>query len=426
MRLAIPMVLSAAVVILAVTAVAQIGRASGPYRRTVDQGYVALAQPLAVQSNASGAALAALLSDGRALGRIAFFSDLDTFAADTATQQRRYDALTPPDPVSGAGCSTAMVDRAVAVSTVRSSLEGVLGGSTGLGVVDEGAAVSAVRSAGATLALADASWAACRRALRKAPGSPVLAASAWVHDHPVLAIGTLASSVASIATSPSLAPVHSLQILAVVTDPSAVASGTTLVVPATLRVVTHVVVSNRGNVDEQGVELGAEATVQSAQARPVLVQRTLDLGAGRSTTALLPALKVQPGSSYTVQVVAESPKATGTGALASRSIQVEVQQAATLTSVTSVPLAAVRGRPVTLVADIASALSGVGPATGTVAFQDDGTTISGCVSQPVHDGQASCVVTYTIASAHAITADYSGDAATRGLMAPAITLKVDR
>jgi hypothetical protein len=425
LRFAFPMVLSAVVVILAVSAVAHIGAASGPYRRTVDRGYVALAAPLAAQSNASAVALRTFLADAHSLGRPAFFSDLDTLVADTAAQWRRYDAITPPEPVTGARCATAMADRATAVSTLRTALEGVLGGRSGLGVIDPGAAVSAVHSAGATLALADASWAACRRALRGAPGSAVIPASVWVRERAVFETGALTASVSAMEDSHSLAPVHSLVILAVVTDPAAVASGPTLVVPATLSIVTHVVLSNAGNVAEQGVELGGEATVLGATAKPVLVQRRIDLAAGRSTTALLPALKVQPGASYTVQVVAESPKSNGTGSLASRSVQVQVQLAATLTSVTSEPLVALRGHPVTLIADVASSLSGIGPPTGTVAFQDAGTTVPGCASQPVHDGQATCVVTYPTVSDHSVTAAYSGDTRDAGSMGPAITLKVD-
>jgi hypothetical protein len=134
---------------------------------------------------------------------------------------------------------------------------------------------------------------------------------------------------------------------------------------------------------------------------------------------------VEPGSSYTLQVVAESPHAPGTGALASRSVQVQVQPTATLTSVTSSPLIGVQGRSVTLIADIASSLADAGPPTGTVAFADDGTTIPGCGAQPLHTGQATCSVTYPAASAHAITASYSGDARDAGSMSPAITLKVD-
>ena len=107
-----------------------------------------------------------------------------------------------------------------------------------------------------------------------------------------------------------------------------------------------------------------------------------------------------------------------------RSIQVQVQPAATLTSVTSSPLAGVRGRPVTLIAGLTSSLTGLEAPTGTVAFADDGATIPGCGAQPVHKALATCTTTYPVASVHAITAAYSGDPRYAGSMSPAITLRV--
>jgi hypothetical protein len=424
------MALSAVVVVLAVSAVAQISPTSGPYRRTVDRGYAALAQPLVVESDASGAALVSFLHEAGALGRIAFFFDLDTLASDTADLQHRYDAITPPHPTTGSGCATAIAGRASAIATLRSSLEGVVGGRTGLGPVDEAAATASVTSAGAELQSADASWAACRRALRRAPGSARLPASTWVHDPGLFAAAAASHLVSAVAGSHALTPVHSIVVLAVVTDPAAVASGSTLVAPAATTLVAHVVLANQGNVDEHGVEVGGEATLQGASASPVPVQRTVNVAAGRSTTMVLPGLKVVPGSSYTLQVVAESPHSPGTGALSTRTIQVQVQPAATVTSVTSSPLVAVRGRPVTLVADVLSSLAGPASSsraqipTGTVTFADDGVTVPGCGAQPVHNRQATCVVTFPAASAHAITAQYSGDARDGGSLSPAITLKV--
>jgi len=418
------MVLSAAVVVLVVSALSQIGPASGSYRRTVDRGYVALAQPLVAQSNASGAALGTFLHHASSLGRIAFFSDLDTLAGDTARLQRLYDAITPPDPVTARGCASAMEGRAAGVSSLRSSLEGVLGGPTGLGVIDEAGAQSAMDSAGAALASADASWAACRRALRKAPGSPRMAASVWLRAPGQFDPSAVARLLAAIGGAASLVPLHKLSILAVVTRPPAVASGPTLAVSATTALATDVVLANQGNVDEHGVEVGGVAILAGSAPSAVLVQRTVDLAPARSTTVSLRMLKVQPGSSYTVQVVAQSPHIAGPGAIASRSLAVQVQPAATLTAVTSSPLSALEGRPVSLIADVSSALNALGSPTGTVVFYDDDVAIPGCTAQPVRKGQATCSVTYQSAALHSVTASYSGDARDAQSLSPAITLRV--
>ncbi len=416
------MALSAVVVVLVASGVAQIGRASGPYRRTVDRGYTALAGPLVAQSNTTGAALMSFLGDSPSLGRVTFFSDLDSLAADADAQRRRYDVLTPPDPVTGAACARAMAGRARAVKSLQATLEGVLGGRAGVDPVDQGALAAALQTTGSALRTADASWAACRRAMRRAPGSAVLPQSTWVRRPAVFEAVAAARLVARLVAAPSLAPVHDLAFEAFVTEPSAVASGPVLVVPATTGIVADVVVANRGNVDEQGVEIGGVVTPQGSPVSPVLVQRKVDLGADRSTTIALRRFAVQPGSFYTVQVDAESP--ISSGLLVSRSVQVEVQVAATLTSVTSSPVITVPGRPVTFTAGLVSALAGVGSPTGTVAFDDDGATIPGCGAQPVHAEQATCTTTYPSASLHAITATYSGDTRFAGSLSPAITLKV--
>jgi hypothetical protein len=424
LRLSVPVALTAVVVVVVVTALSQIGRSSGPYRRTVDRGYATLAGPLVAESNASGASLVSFLHQASALGRIAFFFDLDVLAADTAATRRRFDAITPPDPVTAAGCAAAIADRAEAVSSLRSSLESEVGGRTGLAPVDPGVTAAAMGSAGALLRSGDASWARCRRALRHAPGSPLLPVSVWVRDPRVYGAGAVATLVSQVAGSSQLVPVHDISIVAVVTEPSAVASAQTLAVPATTSLVAHVVLRNRGNVDEHGVELGGVITLQGTPMGAVPLQRTVDLSAGRSTTMLLPTFAVEPGSSYTVQVVAQSPGANGNGPPASRSLVIQVQPAATLTTVTSTPLAGVRGRPVTFVARLTSTLPSAGSPTGTVAFTDDGVTIPGCGATAVHAGKATCSTTYSTASTHAITAAFSGDARFAGSISPAITLKV--
>ena len=170
-RFAVPMAVSAVVVVLAVTAVAQIGAASGPYRRTVDRGYAALVAPLVADSNASGAALVAFLRAAPSLGRVPFFSDLGAFVADTAALVRRYEAIARPGPSDAASCVTALSDRAEAVAHLRGALEAVLGGPTGLGVVAQDADVTAAAAAAATLRGADVSWASCRRTVRRGAGS---------------------------------------------------------------------------------------------------------------------------------------------------------------------------------------------------------------------------------------------------------------
>jgi Bacterial Ig-like domain (group 3) len=52
-----------------------------------------------------------------------------------------------------------------------------------------------------------------------------------------------------------------------------------------------------------------------------------------------------------------------------------------------------------------------GTVTGNVEFLDGGTAISGCTSQALSSGQATCQVTYTTVATHTITAGYLGSTA---------------
>ncbi|MCL2660237.1 MAG: Ig-like domain repeat protein, partial [Acidobacteriaceae bacterium] len=61
------------------------------------------------------------------------------------------------------------------------------------------------------------------------------------------------------------------------------------------------------------------------------------------------------------------------------------------------------GQSVTLTATVSDS------ATGTVAFKDNGTTISTCTSQPITSGAATCVLSTLTAGTHPITAAYTTD-----------------
>ena len=213
-RLAIPMVLSAVVVILAVTAVAQIGPASGPYRRTVDRGYAALA----------GAARGAVERLGRGPGRLPVAtgrrsagspsSPISTPSPPTPPRsERRYDALTPPDPV----CRCRGARRPWSTGPRPSRRCGRVsrassGGATGLGGRRRG------RRRVGRCARPRPPWRRPTRRGRRvaapcgeAPGSARSCRPRRGCTTPaVLATGALALVVAAIAASHSLAPVHSL------------------------------------------------------------------------------------------------------------------------------------------------------------------------------------------------------------------------
>jgi Family of unknown function (DUF6801)/Bacterial Ig-like domain (group 3)/Domain of unknown function DUF11 len=93
---------------------------------------------------------------------------------------------------------------------------------------------------------------------------------------------------------------------------------------------------------------------------------------------------------------------------------------ATTTAVASSTNPSVQGQKVTYTATVSSADGG-----GSVAFLDGGTPVVGCAPQSLDSsGQATCQVTYATTGSHAITAAYSGDAASAGSTSAVLTQRV--
>lgn len=92
---------------------------------------------------------------------------------------------------------------------------------------------------------------------------------------------------------------------------------------------------------------------------------------------------------------------------------------ATTTVVTSSANPSVQGQTVTYTAVVSPA------GAGTVTFNDGGTPVGGCAGRTLNSsGQATCQVTYTTTGSHAITAVYSGDAASAGSTSAVLTQTV--
>ncbi len=86
-----------------------------------------------------------------------------------------------------------------------------------------------------------------------------------------------------------------------------------------------------------------------------------------------------------------------------------VNQGATSAMVTSSVDPSVSGQNVTYTATVAALAPASGIPSGTIAFMDGATTLSGCAAQPLVGGVAACSITYPGVGSHAITAVYSGE-----------------
>jgi hypothetical protein len=98
----------------------------------------------------------------------------------------------------------------------------------------------------------------------------------------------------------------------------------------------------------------------------------------------------------------DTANAPSTGALAGgEAVNLNATLVALATSATPIMV----GASVTFTATV----NGASP-TGTVAFKDGGTAITGCAAVPLASGSAQCTTSFLSAGTKTITADYSGDA----------------
>jgi hypothetical protein len=409
--------LVAVLVVLAAGTISQITPASGTYRRTVDRGYVALASPLAAESDREGSELSSIVSDGASMDRSKFFSALDSVASATSDQLARFEAIAPPYPEGDVGprCEAALRARDEAVAQIRRAVEALLGGSTGTGAGAGNVAVatSAVEAAGNQIISGDGSWARCRSTLRKEAGNARLPISSWARNRTTFSRPTLDGFVAAVAGSRSLVARPDLGIESAVTVPApAPTAPGTVEVPPTTSLAVAVVVQDTGNVDEPGIAVSASVTPASAPAGAATASSNGSqkvqggLEAGGSSAVRISGLKVMPGDSYTLQLSATATDVTS--ATVSESFQVE--QAVSTTTVVSSSSQVAAGEKVTYSATVSATVVGLPAPSGTIAFEDDGNVIPSCGALPLRSTGATCTVSYPSRGTHAVTALYSGDA----------------
>ena len=86
-----------------------------------------------------------------------------------------------------------------------------------------------------------------------------------------------------------------------------------------------------------------------------------------------------------------------------------IQQGATIASLTSSPNPSLPGQAVAYTATVAPVAPATGTPTGTVSFSDGNAPIAGCTAQALSGNTATCTVTYTSGGSHPVTATYGGD-----------------
>ena len=336
--------------------VAAVPRQEGPYRRTVDRSYAAMAAVIIQRSNATGAALRSLVAalEGSPPSRAHVLVTLASLVQETGDQEVQGARLMPPDPVGGYGqdLDKVLTLRATATARIALSLDALIA-STPTSAVRAAAAgppppgrkaqpappvtvrgaPGTLQAAGALLEQADTLYATLRQGLERAAGNASLPPSVWLASPRAWSSAAIVSLTSAIGASPSLRPRPSVDLAAFSVDPPPVpaitssstraggggagasGAGSPAVVPPTHSLAVTAVVVNAGNTAARSVEVTAEVR-PSAGGPAVRARRSVDLAIGASSTVVFPALSVAPGRSYlvTVSLASSSPAASGGGA----------------------------------------------------------------------------------------------------------------
>lgn len=419
-------------VVVAVTLVDQVHAQSRPDVASIDLGFAVQLRPLVSESTSTGHQLASLVGGMAGDNRVTLFEQLAAIDQQAAQTASAATGTTPPEPADGAGpaCIDALQSRAQALKALQGAVEGLLGGSTGLRPLPAAAVTATLTAVGRQLQGADSRWQACRQALLRAPGRARVAASVWVANPSIWSASGVASLVASLSGSSTLAAAPGLAIDGFATTPPALAAtGTQPIyqVAAADSLTVRVVVDNIGNVELRQVHVQVQAQPSGGAKAGPPVQDTVTLQPGTAMALTMSGLRVQPGGSYQLVARAGTRATTGTAAVQAPTdtVALSLAQAGSLTSVVPLANPVTVGARVVYQATVAGSLPGAGQPTGTVAFEDAGTPITGCAAQPLRRGLATCDVTYTSAGYHSITAVYGGTAALAGSTSPAITETVN-
>lgn len=334
---------------------------SAGYLRAVDDSYAAQTRVIVEDSNRLSTRFHSLLGAMPADSRTSLEFALDTLVRSTASLAREGATLATPAPSGGAGAevAAALAGRADAMRTLRTAIDRLLG-MTPLPVagardpsrpparpkpLSAAGAAAELAKVGSLLARADRSYAIGRRALRRAPGGAALPSSVWSGRTTAwTSTGTLAM-VNALSASATLAAVHRVELMthtlaltpAPVPATGAAATRGISVLPPTGHVVVSVVVSNAGNVAEQGIVVhasvrgtGAGPTATSGtgtsgtgvlhQSRP----RRVSLGARSSITVSLPPLRVSPDKRYTIVVTVDPPLPNTPGSVTTDAVSLRI------------------------------------------------------------------------------------------------------
>ncbi|HEV3213122.1 MAG TPA: hypothetical protein VGZ03_06990 [Acidimicrobiales bacterium] len=294
----------------------QAAHRSAPYRHSVDESFAAAASALMVSSNATGTGLARVMADPGVLGRVLLESRLQQLAQLATADSRSADALTPPPP--DANAASRVIDtlrlRAAATTSIRATLEGLLGltptnpvGTPGpeppsANQLQVPGARAQLRYAGEQLVLSDHLYRGLPALFATVDGTAALPTSQWTSPATgKLMPATLKADAARFASDPRLHATISLKIVAVQTQPLLLPVGPGYPVPPTTTFTAAVSIENRGSAPTEVIAI----------IRSTPVGRLGHFDSGRAFGAVaangavalqLPPMDVVPGGHFLVRI----------------------------------------------------------------------------------------------------------------------------
>lgn len=283
-----PVVLLLALVTTIVVAVVATSSAGPSEReeRTEILAYLDKVRPLIDRSTSTGRDVDKIRSDAVTLGRDGLDRQLARAAADADGVVTEARAVRPPQVAELAQYILlgALAGRASAVHNLQPAVLTSLDPS-----VEQVKAVKSLVDIGSDLEATDKTYRLFTRNL-PAEAQATLPASEWVTDSNAWSPAVLGSFVAGLRNNQQLAPVHDVAVVVAAPNPAPVGKeGPLLVLPDVRQIDVQIVVANKGNTAERGLEV--TATLQPLDgAKPTTKRDVVDLAPGQNKAIELKGL----------------------------------------------------------------------------------------------------------------------------------------
>jgi hypothetical protein len=309
---------------LLVGGLTQVSRQSQGYDANSNRTLAAQGGVVAQQSNATATSVTALMDVIPTQNRPGLQIELDGAvkqSADEAVRAANAARATPLDSV-GADFTAVFADRAEAMRDFRSAVDGYLGmqplpvsgttATTASASAGQATLLSAtqatnrIAAAGALLARSDTLYRSLRHTLAAAAGHARLPKSVWVRNPQQWGLGTVATQVDLMATSPSLAATHYLALRTVQISPPALptpqgGSSNVSVISPTAKVSVDVVLANNGTVAEPHATVHFTMANQASGATSSRAE-TVALASDASQALPTANFGVTPGQTYVLTI----------------------------------------------------------------------------------------------------------------------------